>query len=58
LRVPSLRIERLAEVGGIESVLHNFQVTTLRDEELNSIFRLQSCLDPLGSKCYEDAVVE
>ena len=58
LRVPYSVMERLVEISCIASMLRNFPVTTLRDDEIEHFLELQNYFIALESRCYNEVGVE
>ena len=58
LRVPYSVMERLVEISCIASMLRNFPVTALHDDEIERFFELQNFFITLESRCYDEAGIE
>ena len=58
LRIPYSRYARLIEVGGIATMLRNFPISCLRDDEVERFIELQNFFINLEAKCLDEAGVE
>lgn len=58
LKVPYHTMERLVEISRIASMLRNFPVTALHDDEIERFFELQNFFITLESRCYDEAGIE
>lgn len=58
LRIPYSVLERLVEISCITSMLRNFPVTALHDDEIERFFELQKFFITLESRCYDEAEIE